>query len=284
MDDLQVVATRMPPMSDDHMPRGGMPKEQRYGWSPLVGNTRMMRIHKDALRIDERYQRELNERRALDIAQCYDERAAGSLLVAYRDGEYYVVDGQHRLCAARKISTIRLIDCLVFDSTDYQVEAELFLRRNTKKKPPSSAEKFRAAVVCNEPTAVAVQELIDMSGRVVDGKNVGPKVIGCVAALTAQVKANKEQFSQLWPLIVELSDGEELPKKLVMALSWIHNRLRKAGDEAGLLGWRDRVLHVGYDRIVDAIGKTPSNLGWALGYAVIDELNRGCRNRISVGD
>ena len=50
----------------------------------------------------ETYQRKFNARRALKIAADFDERIANEPKVSYRDGKFYVFDGQHTI-AARKL-------------------------------------------------------------------------------------------------------------------------------------------------------------------------------------
>ena len=48
------------------------------------------------------YQRHLNASRVKRIAAEFDERIANAPKVSYRDGHYYVFDGQHTI-AARKL-------------------------------------------------------------------------------------------------------------------------------------------------------------------------------------
>lgn len=53
------------------------------------------------LRIDPSYQRDVNEPRIKRMAAAWDDRRADTLTVSARDGSFYVLDGQHRLLAAR---------------------------------------------------------------------------------------------------------------------------------------------------------------------------------------
>ena len=48
------------------------------------------------------YQRNFNAKRAQKIAEEFDERIANEPKVSYRDGRYFVFDGQHTI-AARKL-------------------------------------------------------------------------------------------------------------------------------------------------------------------------------------
>ena len=52
----------------------------------------------------EAYQRELNTERVHRIAKEFDERIANEPKVSYRDGHYYVFDGQHTVAARKQLN------------------------------------------------------------------------------------------------------------------------------------------------------------------------------------
>lgn len=47
----------------------------------------------------EDYQKPLNEKRVAQIVAAFDENIANEPKVSYRDGHYYVFDGQHTVAA-----------------------------------------------------------------------------------------------------------------------------------------------------------------------------------------
>ena len=51
------------------------------------------------------YQRTLNANRVKRIAAEFDERIANAPKVSYRDGHYYVFDGQHTIAARKLLNT-----------------------------------------------------------------------------------------------------------------------------------------------------------------------------------
>ena len=77
------------------------------------------------------YQRHLNANRVKRIAAEFDERIANAPKVSYRDGHYYVFDGQHTI-AARKLlnnnSDLNIV-CKVYSGLTEQQEALLFAQQ-----------------------------------------------------------------------------------------------------------------------------------------------------------
>ena len=103
-------------------------------------------VRLSALQIDPKYQRPLNEAWVRYIVNNFDETLVAPLQVSYRDGKYFVFDGQHTLKAL----------ALKFDSPDYPVickvyrgmseeeEAEMFYKFNTAKKKISALSIIKA--------------------------------------------------------------------------------------------------------------------------------------------
>ena len=97
------------------------------------------------------YQRHLNASRVKRIAAEFDERIANAPKVSYRDGHYYVFDGQHTI-AARKLlnnnSDLNIV-CKVYSGLTEQEEALLLhsrrVSRHRLRQVQSCAPKFMAA-------------------------------------------------------------------------------------------------------------------------------------------
>ena len=83
------------------------------------------------------YQRNLNANRVKRIAAEFDERIANAPKVSYRDGHYYVFDGQHTI-AARKLLNNNCdlnIVCKVYSGLTEQQEALLFAQQTGVSAP-----------------------------------------------------------------------------------------------------------------------------------------------------
>lgn len=57
---------------------------------------KLMEVNSHDLEIPEAYQRRLNTNRVARIVAGFDERIANEPKVSFRDGRYFVFDGQHK--------------------------------------------------------------------------------------------------------------------------------------------------------------------------------------------
>ena len=96
----------------------------------------------------ETYQRELVSPRAKEIAGKFDERIANEPKVSYRDGKYYVFDGQHTIGARILVSGNKdvPIKCKVYYGMDEQEEALLFAQQNGVSAPLTAGARMRAKI------------------------------------------------------------------------------------------------------------------------------------------
>ena len=81
------------------------------------------------------YQRPIKEAEVNRLVREWDARLLTPLVVSYRDGRYYIVDGQHRACALRLKNdgkdTVAL--CQVYRGLTYEQEAELYYKLDRAK-------------------------------------------------------------------------------------------------------------------------------------------------------
>lgn len=76
------------------------------------------------------YQRPVKERVVDKLVREWDPRLLTPLVVSYRDGRYYLVDGQHRVCGGKKKNSGKDVDmlCQVYYGLTYEQEAELYYK------------------------------------------------------------------------------------------------------------------------------------------------------------
>ena len=112
------------------------------------------------------YQRTLNANRVKRIAAEFDERIANAPKVSYRDGHYYVFDGQHTI-AARKLLNNNCdlnIVCKVYSGLTEQQEAMLFAQQTGISAPLTAGAKLRAKIHGGDPEAIAFQSATQRAG------------------------------------------------------------------------------------------------------------------------
>lgn len=76
------------------------------------------------------YQRPVLERAVNKLVRAWDPRLLTPLVVSYREGRYNLVDGQHRVCAMRKLNSGKDVSvlCKVYHGMTYEQEAELYFK------------------------------------------------------------------------------------------------------------------------------------------------------------
>lgn len=118
--------------------------------------------------IDRRYQREMGAAGAAHVNRILREfnwNRYQPIVVSERDdGKYAVIDGQHRLEAARKHPLIAELPCYIIDAPDVASQASIFVAVNSRRLGLTGLQKFWAAVAAGDEDAAAVHALCAEAG------------------------------------------------------------------------------------------------------------------------
>lgn len=271
-------------MPNDERMEGGKSKVERYDWKPLdkAGEPRL--IDKATLEVDESYQRPRDMVKAIKIARVFSWVACGAIIVARRDGRYFVIDGHHRVLAARKRADISKLQCLVFETDDAKQEAKGFLDANSNRKPLMSVDNYRALLRTEDEVAEYLEGLLKFAGR--EAKSTpGPGNVRCMSLLITLARTQRQPLTRAWPVVVAICEGHTLSERVVSSLVYIESRM-PPDESIGDPKWRKRLVQVGYSNLMEAAGKAAAFYAkggarvWALG--VIEAMNKGLRNRLEV--
>jgi hypothetical protein len=151
--------------------------------SPLNYNLQFIPI-KNLSVIWQESQRPLNKRWAAEIAENFDPDLFAPVDVTKPNckNEHHVIDGQHRVAAAREyLGEDQTIPCRVYSFDDPARAADMFSRINEKRKKPHQIDMFRTKVTAGHSDEVAINRIVIASGFSV-GFN-GSSEISCPAAL-----------------------------------------------------------------------------------------------------
>lgn len=122
----------------------------------------------DQLEVDAAYQRELDGRsRQLisRIAAAWDWSLYQPLVVARRaDGSSFVVDGQHRLEAARARGDIAQLPCVIVQPGSRAEEAAMFVEMNEARRPLTAYAIWNGALAAGEPGARSLADILAAAG------------------------------------------------------------------------------------------------------------------------
>lgn len=120
------------------------------------------------------YNRKIDRKRINDIKADYHEDMMQAIIVSFRDGKYWIVDGQHRAQALYEMNNCdpnTLIMCDVRIGLTYEEEADLFYRYNTGTKPLTFDQKLNGLIESNDENAVDFRNTVESCGYVL-GKSL----------------------------------------------------------------------------------------------------------------
>lgn len=121
------------------------------------------------LKLDHSYQR-TETGNAKKIADNWNDEACEFLIVSYRDGNFYVIDGQHRLIAA-KIKGKESLPCVILTGLTRQEEARRFSVQGVGRKKLSPSDTFKANLECGNPKYAEVFTDMEIK-RICDKYNI----------------------------------------------------------------------------------------------------------------
>ena len=108
----------------------------------------------------------------------FDINAVGVLIVSQRkDGNYYILDGQHRWFAAKE-NNIEKLDCEVHINLTEKEEAELFLKYNQDRVSTKSIDHFNIEVKAGVEISVDIYNILNEIGLNVSRRGIqSPKAL-----------------------------------------------------------------------------------------------------------
>ena len=111
------------------------------------------------LHTDGSYQRELSAWRVRDIVLNYVPILFQPLIIGQRKGVYYVIDGQHRLAAAKE-KGFTIVPCMVYETKSVAEEARAFVWLQQFRRRITTPQKFVARIAYKDPAAIEISELL----------------------------------------------------------------------------------------------------------------------------
>lgn len=148
------------------------PATTRLKVNPQLGRMPTLQFCRpDELRIDPAYQRDIasgpSQTLIRKIAQFWNWDLCQPLVVARRvdlTERLFVIDGQHRLEAARLRGDIDQLPCVVLTYVSVADEAASFVHLNQQRRPLSKLDVFKAAVASEDDVATAIMSAIADAG------------------------------------------------------------------------------------------------------------------------
>lgn len=122
-------------------------------------------IDKGLIDIDPAYQRGLDEARAQKIALGFAWDTFGAVVVAPKEGgRYSIIDGQHRLAAAKLHPMVSVVPAIVIAAIGTAAEAGSFVGINADRKNVSALDLFWAMLAAEDEDALTVSQVVARAG------------------------------------------------------------------------------------------------------------------------
>lgn len=134
------------------------------------------------MRVNPLAQRDLNTHRVDRIAAEFDPEEVGNPTVNYRDGHWYLIDGQHRIEAMKAMGWgDQQIQCWTYEGLTVEEEAEKFLRLNDVLVMDVFS-RFKAAVTAGRSDAVEIDRVVRAQGCSISKDEIpgGIRAVGTV--------------------------------------------------------------------------------------------------------
>ncbi len=158
------------------------------------------------------YQRHLNENKVRKIVKSFDEKVANEPKVSYRNGRYYVFDGQHTVAARVQMNggLALPILCKVYVGLNEQEEALLFAQQTGESSPVGPGPKLRAMIYAGDPIACSFDYTTQAAGAKIDfDQKRGKSRISCVGTAFREFKkVGPESYREAIRLLIDGWDGD----------------------------------------------------------------------------
>ena len=172
----------------------------------------MSSINTSALTSGLPYQRPVRERKLQKLMDHWDLSLLDPLVVSYRDGQFYLVDGQHRVIALRRMrGGDTTIPCKLYHGLTYQQEAELCYKLDQSREHLSAAQSTNALIEAGtDPEIMEIYGLLESNGFTwaLDKRTPGNyEIIAVRAVISAYRLLGSALFDRMLYLMASAWDG-----------------------------------------------------------------------------
>ncbi|MCC6959432.1 MAG: hypothetical protein IT301_06255 [Dehalococcoidia bacterium] len=216
------------------------------------------------------------------IAANFDLEAVGFPAVSFRDGTYWIIDGQHRVAAALKFG-FGLTDKLqmeVYEGLTPAGEAELFIERNTVKAK-SAWDRFKVSVTAGREEECHIDRLVRAQGLMVAGHRSSTTIASIGALREIYRLAGPSEFSRTLRVIRDAFGAAGFDADVIRGVGRFLHRYGLAVDEAMLVK-RMAAVAGGLNGLRQSAQKLRLQMGYTFPECIASEVTKAY-NRVSGG-
>lgn len=217
-------------------------KEEKYGWNfDSHQYDEFREVPLSELRVDhDQYQRHQSNSAIRSIAGNWYWIACGALIVARRPcGTMTVIEGAHRLYAAKTRTDIKTLPCLIWNIDSIEQEAAMFIVINERRKAMRSIEKYNAGQTAKDPSCVSVAALLGKHGYHASSDD-SDRHCGCIGLLRKLTTENSARCEKLFDLCVQVAKGGRIVAPVLSGLNALEKSLIKRKDDQSVFDAENR--------------------------------------------
>ncbi|MFC9768415.1 DUF6551 family protein [Rhodococcus jostii] len=153
----------------------------------VTSSLRWVRL--DQMKINPVAQRQLSQSWVDVLTKDFTPDLMGFIHVSFRDGWYYVIDGQHRRQAAIQwLGSDQQVQCHVYENLTIEQEAHLFLDLNTVKRQ-GAMSKYKVALTAGQSIECDIDRIVrSLDLRI--GTSAQLEEIGCITSIVGVYRKN----------------------------------------------------------------------------------------------
>lgn len=169
------------------------------------------------------YQRKCDLLRVNKYAENFNQDLFEAIHVSFRDNQYWVIDGQHRLMLAKKLG-MKTIVCQVHYGMSYEEEAKLFdlYNGNESSKATTIHAKINARIEYGDPATMEIKNIVESTGFIfgLDNSKAINKIIATSTLTFIHKQIGCEGLRRVLFLIKQSWDGiyEAVDKCMLMGV------------------------------------------------------------------
>ena len=172
-----------------------------------------MMINSDKLEVPRStYQRELVLEEVIDISNHFNECIANEPKVSFRDGRYFVFDGQHTIAARvhKNGGNPLPILCKVYFGMTEKEEVLLFAQQAGYSRMLGAGQEFRAKAFGDDPIACKFISVTEETGALLDlSQKRGKNRLACVStAFKEFTRIGPEKYKEALRILLESWNGD----------------------------------------------------------------------------
>ena len=233
-------------------------------------NTYVPNVHFELIAIknlvsNQDYQRNLSPQHIHYTAANFDPYQVNPVKVSRRDGQNYVVNGQHTIEIIALVSGSRdtPVWCMVYNDLEYQAEADIFANQQKHVKMLKPYEIFMASIEAGSDDCIAIRALVESYGLIVTPRRISGGV--CAVTTLEQIfrKYGYHTLERVLRLCVIAWEGDPASLSANM-LNGVARLVAIYGENLKEDGFRDRVGSVSLREIYrTARERRAGSLGYA---------------------